>query len=244
MQDPEMKEAMRLADEFAKAEGRRPRILVAKMGQDGHDRGAKVIATSFADIGFDVDIGPLFQTPQEVAKQAIENDVHVLGMSSLAGGHKTLVPEVIKELRETYNRPDILVVAGGVIPPDHYQFLKEAGVSMCTGRGRRSRWRRRGSLRWTQKELAARMGKTEAEVSRWLNELHNLTVKSIAKLEVALGEDIILTPGTAAHIRPTVQWTVHGTINNPHHAVKTTTGPARMPPVSAGNDAESFALAS
>jgi methylmalonyl-CoA mutase len=135
MQDPEMKEAMRLADEFAKAEGRRPRILVAKMGQDGHDRGAKVIATSFADIGFDVDIGPLFQTPQEVAKQAIENDVHVLGISSLAGGHKTLVPEVIKELRETYNRPDILVVAGGVIPPDHYQFLKDAGCFDVYGPG-------------------------------------------------------------------------------------------------------------
>jgi methylmalonyl-CoA mutase len=135
MQDPEMKEAMRLADEFAKAEGRRPRILVAKMGQDGHDRGAKVIATSFADIGFDVDIGPLFQTPQEVAKQAIENDVHVLGISSLAGGHKTLVPEVIKELRETYKRPDILVVAGGVIPPDHYQFLKDAGCFDVYGPG-------------------------------------------------------------------------------------------------------------
>jgi methylmalonyl-CoA mutase len=135
MQDPEMKEAMRLADEFAKAEGRRPRILVAKMGQDGHDRGAKVIATSFADIGFDVDIGPLFQTPQEVAKQAIENDVHVLGISSLAGGHKTLVPEVIKELRETYQRPDILVVAGGVIPPDHYQFLKDAGCFDVYGPG-------------------------------------------------------------------------------------------------------------
>ncbi len=135
MQDPEMKEAMRLADEFAKAEGRRPRILVAKMGQDGHDRGAKVIATSFADIGFDVDIGPLFQTPQEVAKQAIENDVHVLGVSSLAGGHKTLVPEVIKELRETYDRPDILVVAGGVIPPDHYQFLKDAGCFDVYGPG-------------------------------------------------------------------------------------------------------------
>ena len=135
MQDPEMKEAMRLADEFAKAEGRRPRILVAKMGQDGHDRGAKVIATSFADIGFDVDIGPLFQTPQEVAKQAIENDVHVLGISSLAGGHKTLVPEVIKELRETYDRPDILVVAGGVIPPDHYQFLKDAGCFDVYGPG-------------------------------------------------------------------------------------------------------------
>jgi methylmalonyl-CoA mutase len=135
MQDDQMKEAMRLADEFAKAEGRRPRILVAKMGQDGHDRGAKVIATSFADIGFDVDIGPLFQTPQEVAKQAIENDVHVLGVSSLAGGHKTLVPEVIRELRETYNRPDILVVAGGVIPPDHYQFLKDAGCFDVYGPG-------------------------------------------------------------------------------------------------------------
>jgi len=135
MDDPEMKEAMRLADEFAKQEGRRPRILVAKMGQDGHDRGAKVIATSFADIGFDVDIGPLFQTPQEVAKQAIENDVHVLGVSSLAGGHKTLVPEVIKELRETYDRPDILVVAGGVIPPDHYAYLKEAGCFDVYGPG-------------------------------------------------------------------------------------------------------------
>ncbi|MBK9148259.1 MAG: methylmalonyl-CoA mutase [Flavobacteriales bacterium] len=137
MQDPEMKEAMRLADEFAKAEGRRPRILVAKMGQDGHDRGAKVIATSFADIGFDVDIGPLFQTPQEVAKQAIENDVHVLGISSLAGGHKTLVPEVIKELRETYKRPDILVVAGGVIPPNDYDLLKHAGCFDVYGPGTR-----------------------------------------------------------------------------------------------------------
>ncbi|HRD53136.1 MAG TPA: methylmalonyl-CoA mutase family protein, partial [Flavobacteriales bacterium] len=137
MQDPEMKEAMRLADEFAKAEGRRPRILVAKMGQDGHDRGAKVIATSFADIGFDVDIGPLFQTPQEVAKQAIENDVHVLGISSLAGGHKTLVPEVIRELRETYKRPDILVVSGGVIPPNDYDFLKQAGCFDVYGPGTR-----------------------------------------------------------------------------------------------------------
>ena len=135
MDDPEMQEAMRLADEFAKAEGRRPRILVAKMGQDGHDRGAKVIATSFADIGFDVDIGPLFQTPQEVARQAIENDVHVLGISSLAGGHKTLVPEVVQELRETYNRPDILVVAGGVIPPNDFEFLKEAGCFDVYGPG-------------------------------------------------------------------------------------------------------------
>ncbi|MBV6403803.1 MAG: hypothetical protein GFGODING_00549 [Flavobacteriales bacterium] len=135
MQDPEMQEAMRLADEFAKHEGRRPRILVAKMGQDGHDRGAKVIATSFADIGFDVDIGPLFQTPQEVAKQAIENDVHVLGISSLAGGHKTLVPEVIKELRDTWNRPDIIVVAGGVIPPNDFDFLKQAGCFEVFGPG-------------------------------------------------------------------------------------------------------------
>ncbi|MGB3868837.1 MAG: methylmalonyl-CoA mutase [Flavobacteriales bacterium] len=135
MNDPEMKEAMRLTEEFAKAEGRRPRILVAKMGQDGHDRGAKVIATSFADIGFDVDIGPLFQTPQEVAKQAIENDVHVLGISSLAGGHKTLVPEVIRELRETYDRGDILVVAGGVIPPNDHDFLKKAGCFDVFGPG-------------------------------------------------------------------------------------------------------------
>jgi methylmalonyl-CoA mutase len=135
MQDPEMQEATRLADEFAKQEGRRPRILVAKMGQDGHDRGAKVIATSFADIGFDVDIGPLFQTPQEVAKQAIENDVHVLGISSLAGGHKTLVPEVIKELRDTWKRPDILVVAGGVIPPNDFDFLKQAGCFEVFGPG-------------------------------------------------------------------------------------------------------------
>jgi len=135
MKDPDMREAVRLCNEFAEREGRRPRILVAKMGQDGHDRGAKVIATSFADIGFDVDIGPLFQTPQEVAKQAIENDVHVLGISSLAGGHKTLVPEVIKELRETWKRPDILVVAGGVIPPNDFAFLKKAGCFDVFGPG-------------------------------------------------------------------------------------------------------------
>ncbi len=136
MDDPTMKEAMKMAEEFAKAEGRRPRILVAKMGQDGHDRGAKVIATSFADIGFDVDIGPLFQTPQEVAKQAIENDVHVLGISSLAGGHKTLVPEVIKELREKYDRGDILVVAGGVIPQTTVAGCMRPGVWRCSDRGR------------------------------------------------------------------------------------------------------------
>ena len=135
MDDPQLKEAMAMADAFAASNGRRPRILVAKMGQDGHDRGAKVIATSFADIGFDVDIGPLFQTPEEVAKQAIENDVHVLGVSSLAGGHKTLIPEVIKVLQEKYSRKDILVVAGGVIPPNDFEFLKKAGCFDVYGPG-------------------------------------------------------------------------------------------------------------
>jgi len=122
------------ADAFAEKEGRRPRILVAKMGQDGHDRGAKVIATSFADIGFDVDIGPLFQTPKEVAKQAVENDVHIVGVSSLAGGHKTLVPAVIEELKN-YGREDIMVVAGGVIPHQDYDFLFENGVAFVFGPG-------------------------------------------------------------------------------------------------------------
>lgn len=126
--------AKQMADEFAAAEGRRPRIMVAKIGQDGHDRGAKVIATSFADIGFDVDIGPLFQTPAEAAKQAIENDVHILGVSSLAGGHKTLVPQVIEELAKQ-GRKDILVVAGGVIPQQDYDFLYNAGVAGVFGPG-------------------------------------------------------------------------------------------------------------
>jgi methylmalonyl-CoA mutase len=126
--------AQEAADAFAEQEGRRPRILVAKMGQDGHDRGAKVIATSFADIGFDVDIGPLFQTPKEVAKQAVENDVHIVGVSSLAGGHKTLVPAVIAELKE-YGRDDIMVVAGGVIPSQDYDFLFENGVAFVFGPG-------------------------------------------------------------------------------------------------------------
>jgi methylmalonyl-CoA mutase len=126
--------AQEAADAFAEREGRRPRILVAKMGQDGHDRGAKVIATSFADIGFDVDIGPLFQTPKEVAKQAIENDVHIVGVSSLAGGHKTLVPAVIEELKG-YGREDIMVVAGGVIPSQDYDFLFENGVAFVFGPG-------------------------------------------------------------------------------------------------------------
>jgi methylmalonyl-CoA mutase len=132
--DKNFAEARLMADEFAALEGRRPRIMIAKMGQDGHDRGAKVIATSFADLGFDVDIGPLFQTPAEAAKQAVENDVHILGVSSLAAGHKTLVPQVIEELKK-YGREDIMVVAGGVIPQQDYDFLFKAGVSFVFGPG-------------------------------------------------------------------------------------------------------------
>jgi methylmalonyl-CoA mutase len=127
-------EVRELADRFAERDGRRPRILVAKMGQDGHDRGAKVIATSFADLGFDVDIGPLFQTPEEVAMQAAENDVHVVGASSLAGGHKTLVPALIDALKKI-GRPDIMVIAGGVIPAQDHTFLHEAGVAFVFGPG-------------------------------------------------------------------------------------------------------------
>ena len=134
MEDKAFVKAQQLADKFAELDGRRPRIMVAKMGQDGHDRGAKVIATSFADIGFDVDIGPLFQTPEEAAKQAIENDVHVLGVSSLAAGHKTLVPQVIAALKK-YGREDILVIAGGVIPAQYYDFLYENGVMGIFGPG-------------------------------------------------------------------------------------------------------------
>lgn len=130
----EFEEARKLSDQFAERDGRRPRILVAKMGQDGHDRGAKVIATSFADLGFDVDIGPLFQTPQEVAMQAAENDVHIVGASSLAGGHKTLVPELIDALKKI-GRDDIMVVAGGVIPAQDYDFLYKSGVSFIFGPG-------------------------------------------------------------------------------------------------------------
>jgi methylmalonyl-CoA mutase len=130
----EFRKARQMVAEFEKAEGRRPRILVAKMGQDGHDRGAKVIATAFADIGFDVDIGPLFQTPFEVARNAVENDVHVVGVSSLAAGHKTLVPQLIDELRKLH-RDDILVVVGGVIPPQDYDFLHQAGVAGIYGPG-------------------------------------------------------------------------------------------------------------
>ncbi|MBP1645459.1 MAG: methylmalonyl-CoA mutase [Bacteroidetes bacterium] len=128
------KKAVELADKFASMEGRRPRIMVAKMGQDGHDRGAKVVATGYADIGFDVDMGPLFQTPAEAAKQAVENDVHVLGVSSLAAGHKTLVPQVIEELKKL-GREDIVVIVGGVIPPQDYDYLYKAGAAAVFGPG-------------------------------------------------------------------------------------------------------------
>lgn len=132
--DKSFEKAKQLADAFAKKEGRRPRIMIAKMGQDGHDRGAKVVATGYADVGFDVDIGPLFQTPQEAAKQAVENDVHILGVSSLAAGHKTLVPQVIEELKK-YGREDIMVIVGGVIPTQDYQFLFDAGAVAVFGPG-------------------------------------------------------------------------------------------------------------
>lgn len=132
--DESFEKAKQLADTFAKKEGRRPRIMIAKMGQDGHDRGAKVVATGYADVGFDVDIGPLFQTPQEAAKQAVENDVHILGVSSLAAGHKTLVPQVIEELKK-YGREDIMVIVGGVIPAQDYQFLFDAGAVAVFGPG-------------------------------------------------------------------------------------------------------------
>ena len=132
--DDDFKEAKALVARFAEKEGRQPRIMIAKMGQDGHDRGAKVVSTGYADIGFDVDIGPLFQTPAEAAKQAVENDVHVLGVSSLAGGHKTLIPQLINELKR-FGREDILVIAGGVIPHQDYQFLYDSGVAAIFGPG-------------------------------------------------------------------------------------------------------------
>jgi methylmalonyl-CoA mutase len=132
--DSTFKEAQDLATKFAKLEGRQPRIMIAKMGQDGHDRGAKVVATGYADLGFDVDMGPLFQTPEEAAKQAVENDVHVMGVSSLAAGHKTLVPAVIAELKKL-GREDIMVIAGGVIPAQDYQYLYDAGVVAIFGPG-------------------------------------------------------------------------------------------------------------
>ena len=134
--DPSFEKARAMADRFAELEGRRPRIMIAKMGQDGHDRGAKVVATGYADVGFDVDIGPLFQTPAEAAKQAMENDVHILGVSSLAAGHKTLVPQVIEELKKQ-GRDDIMVIVGGVIPPQDYEFLFDAGAVAVYGPGTR-----------------------------------------------------------------------------------------------------------
>jgi methylmalonyl-CoA mutase len=132
--DPSFEKARELANKFAELEGRRPRIMIAKMGQDGHDRGAKVVATGYADVGFDVDIGPLFQTPEEATQQAIENDVHIIGVSSLAAGHKTLVPKVIEELKK-HGREDIMVIVGGVIPPQDYQFLFDAGAVAVYGPG-------------------------------------------------------------------------------------------------------------
>jgi methylmalonyl-CoA mutase len=130
----QVEEVRKLADEFEEKEGRRPRIMIAKMGQDGHDRGAKVVATAYADMGFDVDIGPLFQTPQETAKEAVENDVHVIGMSSLAAGHKTLLPKLAEELKKL-GRDDIMIVVGGVIPAQDYDFLYENGAALIFGPG-------------------------------------------------------------------------------------------------------------
>ena len=126
--------AIKLSDNFSKNQGRRPRILIAKVGQDGHDRGAKVIASSFADMGFDVDIGPLFQSPKEVVKQAVENDVHIIGISSLAGGHKTLVKDLFIELNK-YQSNEIMVVIGGIIPKVDHEFLKNLGISAIFGPG-------------------------------------------------------------------------------------------------------------
>jgi methylmalonyl-CoA mutase len=130
----EFHKAQQMVADFEKAEGRRPRIMIAKMGQDGHDRGAKVVATAYADIGFDVDMGPLFQTPSETARQAVESDVHVIGVSSLAAGHKTLVPQLIAELKKL-GREDIVVIVGGVIPPQDYDFLYQAGAAGIFGPG-------------------------------------------------------------------------------------------------------------
>ena len=132
--DADFAEACELTEEFARQEGRRPRIMIAKMGQDGHDRGAKVCATGYADCGFDGDMGPLFQTPAEAARQAVENDVNIMGVSSLAAGHKTLIPQVIEELKRL-GREDIMVIAGGVIPAQDYDFLYKAGVAAIFGPG-------------------------------------------------------------------------------------------------------------
>ncbi|MEJ2753007.1 MAG: methylmalonyl-CoA mutase family protein, partial [Chloroflexota bacterium] len=133
-EDVSIDDVRKMTKEFEQKEGRRPRILVAKMGQDGHDRGAKVVATAFADLGFDVDVGPLFQTPEETARQAVENDVHIVGMSSLAAGHKTLLPQLVNELKKL-DREDIMVICGGVIPPQDYDYLYEKGASAIFGPG-------------------------------------------------------------------------------------------------------------
>ena len=133
-EDDDWKAMQAEIERFVAAQGRRPRMLVAKVGQDGHDRGAKVIATAFADLGFDVDVGTLFQTPEEIARQAVENDVHVIGVSTQSGGHKTLVPQLIEELAKL-EAPDILVTVGGIIPPKDYPFLEEAGVKAIFGPG-------------------------------------------------------------------------------------------------------------
>jgi methylmalonyl-CoA mutase len=133
-QNPQIEQVRRLTDQFAEKHGRRPRILIAKMGQDGHDRGAKVVATAYADLGFDVDIGPLFQQPDEAARMAAENDVHVVGISSLAGGHKTLLVQLVEELKKI-GRDDIMVVVGGVIPPQDYDFLRQNGADAVFGPG-------------------------------------------------------------------------------------------------------------
>ena len=130
----EVQKVIEMAKEFEEQEGRRPRIMVAKLGQDGHDRGAKVISTAFADLGFDVDIGPLFQTPEEAARQAVENDAHIIGFSSLAAGHKTLLPALVQEL-EKLGRPDIMCVIGGVIPAPDYQYLRDHGAAAIFGPG-------------------------------------------------------------------------------------------------------------
>jgi methylmalonyl-CoA mutase len=130
----EIEKVRALTDKFAEKEGRRPRILVAKLGQDGHDRGAKVVSTAFADMGFDVDVGPLFQTPAEAARQAVENDVHIIGVSSLAGSHKTLLPQLVEELAKL-GRDDIMIVVGGVIPPQDYDFLLANGATAIFGPG-------------------------------------------------------------------------------------------------------------
>ena len=133
-QDKQVKRIQTMIQDFEAREGRRPRLMVAKMGQDGHDRGAKVVATAFADLGFDVDVGPLFQTPEETARQAVENDVHIIGMSSLAAGHKTLLPALVAELKKL-GREDIMVICGGVIPAQDYEYLREQGASAIFGAG-------------------------------------------------------------------------------------------------------------